>query len=261
MSILGQVAQADPGPGARQGISILFNAAALAQAAMSPPFKTQISGQAGSYLDVITVDATMQEVHTFSNEVTEHPVEQGANIADHIRRKPIEVRLSGIISETPLDTTLADAAVRSIPGLGIAATATQSVASLLSKSAIVRDAYNTLRAMRDAGQLVVLWTPYRAYTSMAITDLQITRDTSGGEALQFTATFREVLTVESASTIVQQPTLAQSALEQGEQPLGAASKKIADHDSALLKVLNGGQTLDKPGGTLDSFARRVGYIR
>lgn len=65
--------------------------------------RTQITwrGAGDGQLFFIEVDATTREVHGFSNDVTDHPVETGAAITDHVRPKPITLSIDGVISNAP----------------------------------------------------------------------------------------------------------------------------------------------------------------
>src|SRR5713101_5273233 len=126
MAFPNDVLQTPGGSAVLQTISLLVNAAGIAAGALRPPFRTSISPgglptpaiPAVALLDVITIDATLQEVHKADAEVTEHPVELGADITDHVRPKPVELRIEGIISDTPIDDSLLNAAARAIPVLG-----------------------------------------------------------------------------------------------------------------------------------------------
>jgi hypothetical protein len=48
-------------------------------------------------------DAVIAEEHTMGADVSEHPVEEGADIADHIRPRLATLNLSGVITNTPLN--------------------------------------------------------------------------------------------------------------------------------------------------------------
>ncbi len=50
----------------------------------------------------LELDAIVSERHNFSSEITEHPVESGSVIADHIYNKPISIDLDCIITNTPM---------------------------------------------------------------------------------------------------------------------------------------------------------------
>ncbi len=50
----------------------------------------------------LALDCTVTETHTATSTVTEHPVESGANITDHIRPDPVQLSITGIVSDTPI---------------------------------------------------------------------------------------------------------------------------------------------------------------
>jgi hypothetical protein len=56
------------------------------------------SGESG----FLTLDASLREQHTGNSVITDHPVEFGANVADHIRAEPDMLVVEGIVSNTPL---------------------------------------------------------------------------------------------------------------------------------------------------------------
>ena len=50
----------------------------------------------------IVLDASIQEDHNYTAEVTESPLESGYSITDHVIIKPLRLTISGIVSSTPL---------------------------------------------------------------------------------------------------------------------------------------------------------------
>lgn len=51
----------------------------------------------------IWIDVSLSETHGVSAEVTDHPVEEGANIADHIRPQPRTFSIQGLVTNTPIE--------------------------------------------------------------------------------------------------------------------------------------------------------------
>lgn len=51
----------------------------------------------------IWIDVSLSETHSVSAEVTDHPVEEGANIADHIRPQPRTFSMQGFVTNTPIE--------------------------------------------------------------------------------------------------------------------------------------------------------------
>lgn len=50
----------------------------------------------------ITLDVASKIQHTSTNQVTDHPVETGANVSDHVRPEPNVLTIDGVISNTPI---------------------------------------------------------------------------------------------------------------------------------------------------------------
>lgn len=50
----------------------------------------------------VSLDAALRAQHSSPNTVTDHPVETGGNVADHIRPDPDTVSIEGVISNAPV---------------------------------------------------------------------------------------------------------------------------------------------------------------
>lgn len=50
----------------------------------------------------VSLDASLHEQHTGTATITDHPVELGSNIADHIRPDPDMLTIEGVVSNQPL---------------------------------------------------------------------------------------------------------------------------------------------------------------
>lgn len=131
-------------------------------------------------IDVLELDASVSEEHGFEADVTEHPVEKGANITDHVRQKPRTVRITGIVSNTPLPSFTAPLANL---GAGDRAVA----------------AWQNLQEIHLSGKLVTVVTSLEEYADMALVSVSVPRDAQRGNVLEFTAVLRQVTTVESES--------------------------------------------------------------
>ena len=179
-------------------------------------------------IDKVWVDFTLREVHARGADVTEHPVERGADIADHIRPRLPELQLEGIVTNTPievpashLDTSREDPSpilIEGEPSVGVAGLipgVDQGVAlagvvgiELRSKRQFsgvalhfltefdrVGAVWEALQQTVDGGKLVTVVTALQTYDNMAVLDLQANRDRPG--VLQFGCTVRQVRVVSS----------------------------------------------------------------
>src|SRR5690606_9380320 len=56
----------------------------------------------------LTFDATPVIGFQKSNTITDHPIEDGSVVSDHVQKQPDQVSLTGIVSETPLGAASPD---------------------------------------------------------------------------------------------------------------------------------------------------------
>jgi hypothetical protein len=172
---------------------------------------------------VIELDANLNEISSSSHQVTDHPVEDGSNISDHIIKDPEELQIDGLITNTP--SSLVDA--------------------LSASSTRAEDAYDELKTLQENQEPVSVFTSKREYENMVITRLARTRNSGVGEAVQFSISLREIKTVQSevAEVPVRTDNTGKAKRNLGPKPVKDATdaqsttalNKIADGISAGLK--------------------------
>lgn len=133
-------------------------------------------GASDEFLPVgaVEMDASLSESHQAANEVTRHPVEQGSDITDHVRRQPERVTITGVITDTP--TTL-----------GGALEENRSLS-----------AFEKFLEMKDRADLVTVVTSLRQYSNMVIESYSIPRDARRGQSVEITLNLVEILTAQIA---------------------------------------------------------------
>lgn len=68
----------------------------------------------------VWIDVSISETHSVGADVTEHPVESGSDIADHIRPTPRTVRIEGFVTNHPIELPLSHAGgTRAIEDAGL----------------------------------------------------------------------------------------------------------------------------------------------
>jgi hypothetical protein len=152
-------------------------------------------------IDNHVFDAALFETHRRDSEVTEFPVESGADFTDHIRRLPIEVEIEGIVSDTPIGQV---ALLRELDG---------GSGVLPSEEALAK-----LEQIYERRQPVTIQTSKKLYERMAMTSLEIPVDRETGKALRFTATFRQIKVVTNQRIAIRAVPVAQGTRKQGQQP-------------------------------------------
>lgn len=168
----------------------------------------------------ISLDASVNEVHRLSAIVTDHPVESGVNISDHVRPDLDRIEIEGVISNTPIilprnfadgtqvievpiegpPRTVGNTIGRPIPLIG--ALASRIPLPLSSQSGVARGfdppfdrveaVFQALKKIRDEGSLVRIYTTLRAYENMALENIEVTRNAANGNVLALNISAREV---------------------------------------------------------------------
>lgn len=165
-------------------------------------------------IDGYIIDVAVKEEHGFENEITEHPVEQGADIVDHVRARPIVVTLEGVVSDTPVQDFVRASRTAALPS---------------------REALDRLLAIRNARQPVEIVTSIRTYTDMMLESLTVPRDAATGDALAFTARFRQIRIVTTQRAVVDIPR-AKGKTNRGQVTVGEAEiEEPPERRKSLLK--------------------------
>ena len=147
-------------------------------------------------IDTVTLDASLSEMHHGENEITEHPVETGADITDHINPKSDTVTIEGLVSNTPITATQNTRAVSS-QGQQLQTTTQQEQPA--GKVGYAESAYRALLDIKDSGKIITIVTKLRTYTSMAMVSLDVPRNAQVGDVVRFTAVFKAIRTVQNQS--------------------------------------------------------------
>lgn len=156
----------------------------------------------------IPVQATFEETSTDLVTVTDHPVEAGAQISDHAYYRPAELRMHcGWSNASAAGLVGAVSALFSGGGLsqfaGLSAldgSAPPISGGGMSVSDYVSSVYTQLLSLQQSLQPFSVTTSIRQYTNMMLTSLVLTRDHKTSQALMVTASFRQVIIVNTVST-------------------------------------------------------------
>lgn len=137
--------------------------------------------------EAIIPDVTISEMHSDEVTVTQHPVDTGANIADHAYRQPATVVCTFGWSDS-------SRLINSLMSGG-----TGAVGSLLKGKGSVEDVYKTLLELKDKRTTLKLSTAKRVYPCVIITRITTTTVDSENAAV-IEITFQEIL-VAQAKTV------------------------------------------------------------
>lgn len=177
----------------------------------------------GLLLDV----ATAEEL-TLENDVTDHPVEEGSDMSDHVRERPRTLTITGLIGDTSLGVlpSLSQLAAQAVSAIQGQDTATNPFGSSMSRSDVASarsalqsakrlptagkgrlvQAMATLCAAADAKLSVAVVTGISYYPEYWITSVRFSRSNAeSGGFLSVTVTLRTIRKVATETGTLQYP--------------------------------------------------------
>lgn len=188
----------------------------------------------GLAADAIELDTTLTESYAGGATVTDHPVEEGSDITDHVRRNPETVDITGWVSNYPI------VFLRSISTPG-AAVGAQPVLPGTNRFRRAEAAFEFLRGIKDAGLTVDVITTLRTYENFAITSLTVSRDKDSRNILDLGLSLREVqvaITEQVEAPEVEDPSR-KGRTDRGRKPKTEPPAPAAESGSQLFELFSG----------------------
>jgi hypothetical protein len=197
-------------------------------------------------IDAVELDATISEQHGADVEATEHPVERGAAVTDHVRPKPRTLSIEGLLTNTPLRVDEKTATRTTSIG-----TVTDRADAIKGVTGRAEEAFARLERLRDAGTIFTVATRHRTYPNVIITSLSVPRDAKTGDAIRFSIAMREIRIVESQFVEVavlqeRKASKKKDVSKQTAKPADAATRR----KTIAKSLLEGVEKLSKTGEAL-----------
>jgi hypothetical protein len=214
----------------------------------------------------ITLDASIEEHHKQSSDVTEHPVEIGPNVSDFVRPQPFALEIQGVISNTPIvlppasemdgsrivpvsvdgpPHTVGNTLGRPLPGFNFIAG--QRVTSIPQRKAATigfdpefdraTKVYNLVMGLVTEGVLLTVVTAIATWENMVLQSADITRNAQVGDALDLNLSLRQVRLAEVDT--VEVPVLPTTKKAKGNKPTKPASPAPEPEQESMLHSLFG----------------------
>ncbi len=142
----------------------------------------------------IAIDGVIEETTNRSVRITEHPVEDATTISDHVIRVPLAYIMEGVITDTPLATEAITGIVDSVSGVF-----GKSEESGQTRS---QQIFSELVKLLDAREIIEIQATLQLYKDLVFESISVKQDKDTSRSIHFTATFKQVLIVKSASTEV-----------------------------------------------------------
>lgn len=207
---------------------------------------------------IVEFDATMSETHDSASEVTEHPVEEGSAITDHVRRQPFTFTCEVYITNTPSEElgrgstksytlTLPQPPVQVNLSNAVGAVAsaikdkvlgpppplTIQVLTFDEKMDRVKETYETLLLLQSKAVTMAVVTSVKQYEKMVLVNIGLPRTELGGAS--FNLSFKQIRVVQTETVAAPQPVEPRGA--PGQKKGGQSTKKPGDKDKGKATSL------------------------
>jgi hypothetical protein len=209
-------------------------------------------------------DVCTEEAQELSSTATEYPVEDGANVSDHVKRELDRVTLEVFVSNTPIyDVNDRGGAVQSKeiklvkykapfalnPGAVFSAVG-GAISSLFSGNReysanvlqwstdfdAVSDTLGILEKLKADVQLVDVVLPSKVYENMFLEKIEVSRNAGTGSGARFSLSFREIRKVAVRLVNSPVPTQVRGSIP---KPKGLQSPKVPGAPAAKKSVAKG----------------------
>lgn len=222
-------------------------------------------GSSRKVLDTIVLDASLSEVHESDADVTEFPVEEGANISDNVRQKPQTLQVEALISDFHLSNEGRTSASSGGPPsaqrpLGSNQIQNTNGATLKGSKGSARTTLLVLEDYQAKGTLIDVETGLKTYRNMVIKSIRTPRDKNLKNGIKCTINLQTIIVVKSQSVVIKQSV----PKGQGVTPKGQQTPKASDggkeNQSLLLKQVDGMDSLKKAANeAIQAFKGNFGF--
>jgi len=129
-------------------------------------------------LILIQFDASLSERYTRTKEVTNHPVESGADVTDHTRVLPLEITIHGWVTDDPI---IFLKSLRALPSVSGGSPLTRSF-----------DAWRELNRIMDEESTLKVVTDLDEFENMVLTGIDTIKEKDTGRILDATITLKKI---------------------------------------------------------------------
>lgn len=144
--------------------------------------------KSGKVLNHLPFNLFISEDHEINFRVSEHTLQDGSTVTDHVHREPYKVTVEGMFTNHPLKKLEETNEVKFKDSY-----ATSEVHSTLSNTALAN--FEKVEALANKREPVRLVCSLKVYPKMIVTSIKAPRDSKSGSSIRFTMTLQEIKTV------------------------------------------------------------------
>lgn len=196
----------------------------------------------------LTLDAALSESHGRAAEVTQNPVEEGADVVDHIQPKPMTLNLTGVVARYPI-------AGAQTPETEINRILAPVVDGKEPEQNRHMKAFQRLERAVDKRELVTVQTGLKVYENMAIRSATFPRESRTGSDLVFSLELQQVRF--ATARMVKVPKDAIGKAKPGATVAQAKQQKVKTQAQAQPKVTKGPQAKQAPSAAQTAKAKQM----
>ncbi len=172
-------------------------------------------------IGAVLLDAAIEERHEHTSQVTQHPIEAGGFVSDHVYEDPRHVSVTGEITESPVVFF--------------------SAFNGLSDRRV--EAFDQLHDLYKTRDVVTLVTGLKVYEDMVLKSFTVPRNQRTGRRLQFTAEFEEVRKAASQVVGIAEETAAPEAADKVGETKDIGRQETTDASAAEQDRVNTSSSL------------------
>lgn len=172
-------------------------------------------------------NVTFKEMHSFTNQITQNPVQTGAAINDHVYQQPCTFTW---------DVGVSDCVGSIFGSSGVAASV---------------QAFIVLETMWQTADVLTVTTEFHQYTNMIIKSFVVTRDKTSMYAMRATVTFQEIIVTSAVSISVSQKTTS-APQTTGKTNAGTKATSTSDYKASAYLTGTGGYGVGGSGITSEA---------
>ncbi|MCK9435583.1 MAG: hypothetical protein M0Q12_00075 [Synergistaceae bacterium] len=147
-------------------------------------------GEGANGSKVIVLDCSLEEAHSSEADITLHPIEDGSEITDHIKKIRDGLSIRGLISDSPMQSIVETVLTG---GFDVG-----SITTIGGNAPPSKEAWESLKTMQENGTIFNIITGLEKYRNMAIKTISTTKTKDVGEAIIVEIEFQKARVIDTS---------------------------------------------------------------
>lgn len=179
---------------------------------------------------VIPLDATLSRRTSYEADVTESPVESGANVSDNINLRPVVVDIVGFVTDDPI-SIIGNAKDLMSGNVGGA------LGGALGNELKTKSCYDALKEIFQGKHRCTISYRFDTFSDMVMTALSIPEEPRRGREIRFEATFKQISVAYldlADAILIEGKKKSKGMLDKGKNAVKSAAGTVTEKKSSVL---------------------------